>query len=135
MSIRLKSGYVGATITPTDISIACASATTYLWELILNPSIASDPASWVDITNSAIQYDVTRGRTNTVSGGTVIKSGYVVGQGNTVSTNTAGDLTSLLVMSADVNDVPDQLVLAVTRIDSGGSNVDFFGSLSWREML
>lgn len=135
MSIRLKSGYIGATITPTDISIACASATTYLWELILNPSIASDPASWVDITNSAIQYDVTRGRTNTVSGGTVIKSGYVVGQGNTVSTNTAGDLTSLLVMSADVNDVPDQLVLAVTRIDSGGSNVDFFGSLSWREML
>lgn len=135
LSIRLKSAYVGATITPMDFTVACGSATTYLWELILNPSIASDPAVWTDISNSAIQYDITRGRTNTVSGGTVIKSGYVVGQGNTVTTTSGGDLTSLLVMSADINNTPDQLVLAVTRIDSGGSNVDFFGSLSWREML
>lgn len=142
MSIRLKSAYVGATITPTDISIACASATTYLWELILNPTIApsggppaTDPASWTDVSNSAIQYDITRGRLNTVSGGTVIKSGYVIGQGNTVTTNTAGDLTSLLVMSADINNTPDQLVLAVTRLDAGAGNVDFYSSVSWREML
>ena len=142
MSIRLKSAYVGATITPTDISIACASATTYLWELILNPTIApsggppaTDPASWTDVSNSAIQYDINRGRLNTVSGGTVIKSGYVIGQGNTVTTNTAGDLTSLLVMSADINNTPDQLVLAVTRLDAGAGNVDFYSSISWREML
>jgi len=85
--------------------------------------------------NIPIDTGVEGGRTNTVSGGTVIKSGYVVGQGNTVTTTTAGDLTSLLVMSADVSNTPDQVVLAVTRIDSGGSNVDYFASISWRAML
>jgi hypothetical protein len=70
-----------------------------------------------------------------LSGGVVIKSGYVVGQGNNVSSAYAGDLKSLLVMSADINNVPDELVLAVQRIDTGGSNVDYYGSLSWRELM
>ncbi len=135
ISIRLKSAYIGTTIVPTDISIACANATTYLWQLILNPTIAGvDAASWTDVTNSAIQYDVSRTIANALSGGTVIKSGYVVGQGNTVSSTGPGDLRSLLLMSADINNIPDQLVLAVKRIDTGGSNVDYYGSISWREI-
>lgn len=136
ISIRLKSGYIGTTIVPTDFSIACASATTYLWQLILNPTVAGvDAASWTDLTNSAIQYDTSRTVANALSGGTVIKSGYVVGQGNTVSSTGPGDLRSLLLMSADINNTPDQLVLAVKRIDAGGSNVDYFGSISWREIM
>ena len=135
ISLRLKSGYVGATVFPVDFSIACDAATTYLWQLILNPTVAGvDAASWVNLTNSAVEYDVSRTTTNVLSGGTVIKSGYIVGQGNTVSTAGSGDLRSLLVMSADINNVQDQLVLAVRRIDSGGSNVSYFGAISWREM-
>jgi len=136
ISIRLKSDYIGATIFPADFSIACGSTTTYLWQLILNPTVAGvDAASWTDLTNSAIQYDISRTNANSLSGGTVIKSGYVVGQGNNVSSAAAGDLKSLLVMSADINNVQDQLVLAVQRIDTGGSNVDYYGSLSWRELM
>jgi hypothetical protein len=136
ISIRLKSGYIGTTVIPSDFSIACASSTTYLWQLILNPNVAGvDAASWSDLTNSAIQYDVSRTVANALSGGTVIKSGYVVGQGNTVSSVGPGDLRSLLLMSADINNTPDQLVLAVKRIDGGGSNVDYYGSISWREIM
>jgi hypothetical protein len=136
IGIRLKSGYIGSTIFPADFSIACGSSTTYLWQLILNPTVAGvDAASWTDLTNSAIQYDISRTNANSLSGGVVIKSGYVVGQGNNVSSANAGDLKSLLVMSADINNVPDELILAVQRIDTGGSNVDYYGSLSWRELM
>ncbi len=136
LSIRLKSAYIGTTIIPTDFSIISDSATTYLWQLILNPTVAGvDAASWTDLTNSAIQYDISRTNANSLSGGTVIKSGYVVGQGNTVTAADAGELRSLLVISADINDVPDQLVLAIQRIDNGGSNVNYFAALSWREIF
>lgn len=135
VSIRLKSAYVGATILPIDFSIISAASTNYLWALILNPTVAGgDLASWTDLTNSAVQYDINRTTANSLSGGTVIKSGYIVGQGNTVTAADAGDLSSLLVMSADINNTPDQLVLAVQRLGAGGG-VDYYGSISWREML
>jgi len=133
IGIRLKSSYIGATIYPTDISLVPTSADTFLWALILNPTVAGvDAASWTNITNSAIQYDISRTISNTLTGGTVIKSGYVSGQGVTVSAATIGDLRSSLLVSADVNNTPDQLVLAVMHI--GGSTMDYYGSLSWREI-
>ena len=135
VSLRLKSAYVGATVLPIDFSIISSGATNYLWALIMNPTVAGvDAASWTDLTNSAVQYDISRTTANSLTGGTVIKSGYIVGQGNTVTAADAGDLASLLVMSADINNTPDQLILAVQRIDNGGS-VDYYGSISWREML
>lgn len=136
ISIRLKTSYIGTTIVPMDFSIISDSSTTYLWKLILNPTVGGvDAASWTDISDSAIQYDISRNNTNSLSGGTIIKSGYIVGQGNTVTAADAGDLKSLLVISADINNVPDQLVLAVQRIDNGGTNVNYFGALSWREIF
>lgn len=135
ISLRLKSAYVGATVYPVDFSIISTSATNYLWAIILNPTVAGvDAASWTDLTNSAVQYDISRTTSNSLTGGTVIKSGYIVGQGNTITAANAGELRSLLVMSADINNTPDQLVLAIQRIDTGGS-VDYYGSVSWREML
>jgi hypothetical protein len=135
ISIRLKSAYVGTTIVPIDFSIISQAATNYLWELILNPTVTGpDNASWTPMSNSAIEYDISRTTANSLSGGTVIKSGYIVGQGNTVTAASSGDLRSLLVMSADVANISDQLVLAVRRLDAGGG-VNYFGSISWREML
>lgn len=134
ISIRLKSTNIGATIYPTDISLVPTAADTFLWALILNPTVAGvDAASWVSLSNSAIEYDISRTIANTLTGGTVIKSGYVSGQGVTVSAATIGDLKSSLLVSADVNNVPDQLVLAVMHI--GGSTMDYYGSLSWREIF
>lgn len=135
ISIRLKSDYVGATILPVDFTVISQASTNYLWELILNPTIAgTDNASWTPMSNSAIEYDISRTTANSITGGTVIKSGYVVGQGNTVSTANSGELRSLLVMSADISNTPDQLVLAVRRLESGGG-VNYYGSMSWRELL
>lgn len=134
ISIRLKSTHIGSTIIPIDLSIISSAATTYRWVLILNPVVAGvDAASWTPISGSAVEYDISRTTTNSLTGGTVIKNGYVVGQGNSISAADSGDLQSLLVVSADINDAPDQLVLAVQRIGAGGA-VDYYGSLSWREI-
>jgi hypothetical protein len=122
-------------VIPIDFSIISQASTNYLWELILNPTVANtDNASWTPVSDSAIEYDISRTVANNLSGGTVIKSGYIVGQGNTVTSAAAGELRSLLVMSADVSNTPDQLVLAVRRLENGGG-VNYFGSISWREML
>jgi hypothetical protein len=135
ISIRLKSAYVGATLIPVDFSIISAAATTYIWKLIVNPTVAgTDLSSWVPLSNSAAEYNVTRTAANALSGGTIIKSGYIVGQGNTVGAADAGDLRSLLVLSADIAGIQDELVLAIQRIGPGGG-VDFFGSISWRELF
>lgn len=135
ISIRLKSAYVGATLIPVDFSIISAAATTYIWKLIVNPIVtAPDLSTWVPLSNSAAEYNVTRTAANALSGGTIIKSGYIVGQGNTVGAADAGDLRSLLVLSADIAGIQDELVLAVQRV-GGGGGIDFFGSISWRELF
>lgn len=134
ISIRLNSANIGSTVYPTDISLVPTSADTFLWALILNPTIAGvDAASWINLKDSAIQYDISRTIANTLTGGIVIKSGYVSGQGVSVNAATIGELKSSLLVSADVNNVPDQLVLAVMHI--GGSTMDYYGSLSWRELF
>ncbi len=134
VSIRLKTANIGATIYPTDISLVPTSADTFLWALILNPTVAGvDAASWVSLSNSAIEYDISRTVSNSLTGGIVIKSGYVSGQGVSVNAATIGDLRSSLLVSADINNVPDQLVLAVMHI--GASTMNYYGSLSWREIF
>lgn len=134
ISIRLKTSNIGATIYPTDISLVPTSADTFLWALILNPTVDGvDTASWISLTHSAIEYDISRTVSNTLTGGTIIKSGYVSGQGVTVGAATIGDIKSSLLISADINNVPDQLVLAVMHI--GASTMNYYGSLSWREIF
>ena len=134
ISIRLKNTYIGATIYPIDISMVPTSADTFLWALILNPTVAGlDAASWVPITNSAIEYDISRTISNTLTGGTVIKSGHVSGQGVSVNAATIGDIRSSLLIGTDINNISDQLVLAVMHLGSGTR--DYYGSLSWREIF
>lgn len=78
VSLRLKSTHIGASVAPIGFSILNTSGNSFRWALIANPTVAGvDAASWTALSNSAIEYDVSRDNTNTLTGGTQIGSGYV----------------------------------------------------------
>ena len=138
ISIRLNSDEIDATIMPEMVAVHCLDTAVYRWALILNPDIAgSDAVSWVDVLNSAIEYDVTRDNTNIVSNGEVIASGYVenTNQGSS-PLSFASLLTPFLGEHYDSGVlVADELVLCAQRADGTATAVNFLGGITWRELL
>jgi hypothetical protein len=128
VSIRLDNNKPGATITPNTFNINCTTSNNnYKWALILNPTVAApDAAVWTPINNSAVQYDVSRTTSNTLTGGTVIASGYGVSGIIVIE-----DFNSISTLGLDLNNISDQLVLAVQNVAAGTDS--FVASLSWRE--
>lgn len=130
-SIRLKSTHIGATIDIQNFNILVATNNaTFRYGIYLNPTIAgTDAASWTSISNSAIEYDITRDNTNTLSGGTQIFGGY----GSTTIGSFAGEIKSALKIGSNIAGTRDQLVLAVQNLSA--SNDTYYGGLAWKELL
>lgn len=127
ISIRLDNNKPGATVTPTSLDVLCTTNNTqFKWALILNPTIGgSDAAVWTPITNSAVQYDVTRTTSNTITGGTIIASGY-----GTTAQLVSQDFNTILSLGLDLANISDQLVL-VAQTTTGSAA--FLGQIGWRE--
>ena len=130
VGIRLKAAYIGASTKITGISILSTSNDDVLWELRLNPSVAGT-FTYADETNSAVQTvagDTTNDpSTNTVTGGTVMRSGYL---------DSGGSVTILadeqpIELGAAIDGTVDTIVLCVTPL---GSNADISGAITWREV-
>lgn len=125
VSIRLKSSRLAASINKFGFSILGTGVATFRWVLILNPTITGGPAASWNSVSSAVESDIAR--TGSVSGGTVILSGYA---NRNLSIRAIDQIESINALGADVDGVPDELVLAVQTTSS--SDV-FFGSISWKE--
>lgn len=133
LSLRLNSNYKGSSILPTDFTIVPNSSDTFLWGLFINPIVSgSDAVSWQSIPNSAVEYDINRTSANTLSGGTLQKSGYITGQGGAINFASVTDLLSSQQLGFDVAGNSDQLVLAIQHLGNG--TMDYYGSISWREI-
>jgi hypothetical protein len=120
VSIRLKSGQIGARINPEEISLFCpTSSRDFIWRLILNPTItlpsgASDLASWTSIANSSIEYDITRDNTHVVTGGYELGFGYGASS-NQVKSIITGTNRSYLTLGSNIDGSVDEIVLAVAQ--------------------
>lgn len=130
VSIRLKSGSLTTNVLPRLIDIlTTTNNANFRWALVLNPVInGSDAASWVGVTSSSVEYDVSRNTTNSLSGGIVLRSGYS-------STNAQLDesiVDSGYAFGSEVDGTRDQVVLAVQTV--GGGTNSFVGSITWREL-
>lgn len=125
VGIRLKSTYIDISVLPEYFSILSLTNDSYRWSLRLNPTVAGT-FTYADITNSACQY-ATGATANTVTGGTVIDSGY----GSQATAIDRKFVTSLR-MGSTISGTVDELVLCVTPISS---NADYLGSLTFRELL
>jgi hypothetical protein len=89
----------------------------------MNPTIAGvDVASWTAVTNSALEFDVSRTNANTVSGGYRLAGGYAAST-NQARQNVTGVASSYLTIGSNINGSVDQLVLAVANIDANGGTV------------
>lgn len=130
VAIRLQSAYQFATVIARSLSVLCISTSSFQYQLLLNPTIVGTALSFTALTNSAIEYDVSRTNATTVTGGTLIESGY----GQQASTGELNiGLESDLQIGASIAGVSDILVLAVARLTGTGTTETFYGALSWRE--
>lgn len=136
ISMRLQSGSETSAVADVEAQIVATSATTFMWEAILNPSVGSAvTASWTALPNSVVEVDTAR--SGTVSGGTVIASGYGIaagsGQADANALVPVLPLKSMLVLAADFDGVRDELVIVIQNVVAGPD--DFLGALSWRELI
>jgi hypothetical protein len=125
ISIRLKSTRLTTAVGRFGFSIFAGGTTTYRWALMLNPTITGGTAaSWVSA-STAIEKDVSR--TGSVSGGTILASGYADGN---LANQIIEQIDSINVLGSDVDGVADEIVLAVQTTTSADP---FYGSIAWRE--
>ena len=146
ISMRLKAGATNTTIIINNISmnfVIAASTTLYVqWLLILNPTIAgSDAASWTNLTNSAVQYDISRTTTNTLSNGTILDSGYgFVSFGNTGAGGNSSLSSEIIIdtplrLGTTINGVLDQYVLAIQPINTAApATSSGYASIMFKEI-
>lgn len=130
VGLRLKTTHLGASVLVQFASVIASTSSDFRWFLVLNPTVAGvDAASWTDLDNAAVQYDVSRTSANTLTGGTVLASGYAAADVSTIGTA----LLSALTLGATIAGTRDELVLGVQNLAAG--NETFFGAMTWRELL
>lgn len=120
ISIRLKSTHPHVKIRILDVSILITTNTNYEWALFLNPTKAgADAASWVNVTNSSIQYDISRTNANTLTDGYKIDGGYgsSTAQFKGIATS---NTYSYLTIGTNIAGTSDELVLGIKNIDGNG---------------
>lgn len=121
VSVRLKSNAVCTRVNALEVhALITTSNINYEWAIFINPTVAgTDQANWTDVTNSALQYDITRNNTNTISGGIKIAGGYGA------STATAklpidGTAKSFFTIGSLIDGTSEEMVLAIKNIDGNG---------------
>lgn len=118
-----------------QFSLLCVTANDYMWELILNPTIAGS-VSWTNVSNSKMQY-VLGATANTVTIGAnsvVLDSGFGVGTGSGPASGAQpldkADIETALRLGTSIAGVYDIIGLVVTPI---GNNADIYRSIGWLE--
>jgi hypothetical protein len=131
IGLRLKAGYLGAFVRYIDHQIICTSTAEYAWYVILKPAITGTAPTWLNLTNSSIQYCFPTNAT-TISSGSILATGL----GSDTVQNKAGVqalVQSELAIGADINDVPDEIYLGVQRIV--GTTETFYSSINFSETI
>ncbi len=130
ISIRLRAGFMYATVVPMVMSMLNTTNAAFLWRLVLNPTVVGGALVFATaFATSAVDVDVTSTNATTITPGTgtVIAAGY--GAANTeVSLNLPNDIA----LGTTIAGVTDIMVLAVSRIT--GTTETFFASLNYHEL-
>lgn len=131
ITYRLIQGRESANVFLEGINIISTTTNViFRWALFLNPTFSS-PITYKPVnTGSCVEYNNTTTSPMTISGGTLINSGYSIGTNATVLTNLVAARVSLGFSIAGVSDV---MCLAIQRLDN--QNDSFFASLTIRECV
>lgn len=130
VGIKLKAGYIGATIELVSSSVAeLTGSKDCEWGLDFNPSVAGS-FTYSNETHSAIMS--AKGATaNTITGGETIMGGFASSAKRGGSENTT--IPNARMLGSTISGTVDTIVLWARPID-GGVDLDFEGSITWREI-
>ena len=138
IGIQLKTTHLGANVEVLESLIQIHTATEYIeWILLYgakgNAITVAGTFNYGDLANSAIQFALGAGITNTVTGGSHIAGGYVESGGNQSGGGSTGAfLHTVLSLGAAIDGTRSQMVLCVRPI-GGVSAATVEGALVWRE--
>ena len=132
LSIRPKLTFGGITnrvvLNPKEIKVLCSSGTCF-WELVYNATLGGSPSFTSVDANSTAEFDVAA---TTVTGGTVVSSGYASGGGDTARGTSDDNLLGVLPVTLDITGaVQDTLTLVATAF-TGSVLVN--GAMHWEEI-
>lgn len=135
ISIRINpSSYTGVSVIPKEFTIIADSTATFRWTLWTRPTFAgSDSVSWTSITGSAVQYDISRTTNNYITGGILLKSGYVKG-GNGAANSIEKEFEFNISLGIDIDGNSFEFVLAIDTV-VGNNSENYYASLGWKELL
>lgn len=129
ISYRLIKGRENANVFLENINIISTTPNViFRWGIYLNP-IFSEVITYIRNSGSCVEYNNST-TTTTITGGTLIHSGYSIGTNATVLTNT---LAAKFSLGTSILGVSDVMVLAIQRLDN--QNDSFYGSISIRESV
>jgi hypothetical protein len=133
VAIRLKSGYEGVRIIVRNVSILATSAATFIWHLVLNPTISSGSYTFTPVTNAAVDvHNTTNDPAITDFTGTVLASGcHTQANGGRGSIDFEFNNNELLHLGTNASGTND--ILAFVVYNAGGGSTDYLGSLNWLE--
>lgn len=123
-AIRLNSTNLDTLVDVLSFNSLSVTNDAFLWSVVLNPSIKG-ALSFTTLTRSSLQHAV--GSTQTITGGTVLDSGYVSAQ--------SGDskvIDNAVRLGSTIGGVSDILTFCVRPLSS---NLDVYGAISWRELI
>lgn len=123
--IKLKSTHLDATVILQEIDVLCNTQNNAVfWSVRLNPTVVGT-FTYSDITNSVLQEAI--GTTaNTVTGGTILNSGY------TRAGSLAQGLNSSLRLGSTIAGVSDTIVICAQPINANSATG---ATIAWRELL
>ncbi len=124
IGVRLQSAKVDTLVDILTLSAMSTTNDNFLWEIWWNPTV-SGTFTYSNVTSSSIQ--TAKGSGNTVSGGTLIDSGYGASQ-----SSIRESIESALRLGMTISGTPDEIVLTAQPLSS---NLDILGSITWRELI
>ncbi|KKN52489.1 hypothetical protein LCGC14_0611780, partial [marine sediment metagenome] len=138
IGIQLKTTHLGANIEVLESLVQIHTASEFIeWILLYgvkgNAITVAGTFDYGDLANSAVQFALGAGATNTVTGGTHVAGGFLETGGGNSGGSSGGDfLHTILSLGAAIDGTRSQMVLCVRPI-GGVSVVTVEGALVWRE--
>jgi hypothetical protein len=130
IAFRLRAGYLHSVINAVKYAITCTSTADYEFLLVVNPTVTGTAFSFSALTNSGVEYDVSRTNATTVSGGDLIIDAGIAGTAN-------GAISSLIASTwrpgSKIDGTADIVCLAVRRLT--GTTETFYSNLVFNETV
>lgn len=131
ITIRLKQNRESVNVYLEGINIITTTTNaTFRWGIYLNPTFAGNELTYTSHTNGNFEYASTNTNGTTITGGTLLYSGYGIGTNATILTDTLSAKRSIGVSISGVSNI---ICLAIQRLDN--QNDTFYAAMSLRESV